>query len=74
MKRLELNYTFEVLFIYFFPSQNQRAKAGSMAFRNRIVHSTYLAAGSFVFAGDAAEPLSLDESELSMSSTKHVKE
>ena len=56
MKHLKLNYTVEVgsklttLFIYFFHSQNQRAKAGSMAFRSRTFHAMYLAAGSFVFA------------------------
>ena len=55
----KLNYTIEVgsklrtLFIYlfiFFHSQNQRAKAGSMAFRSQNFHTMYLAAGSFVFA------------------------
>ena len=45
------------LFIYwFFPSQNQRAKAGSMAFISRNFHAMYLAAGSFVFAWDANQP------------------
>ena len=46
MKHLKLNYTVEVgsklttLFIYFFHSQNQRAKAGSMvAFRSRNFHA-----------------------------------
>ncbi|CAH3175673.1 unnamed protein product, partial [Porites lobata] len=29
--------------------KNQRAKAGSMAFRSRTFHAMYLAAGSFVF-------------------------
>ena len=42
----KLNYTIEVyLFIY---SQNQRAKAGSMAFRSRNFHAMYLAAASFI--------------------------
>ena len=57
MKHLKLNYTVEVgsnlttlLFIYFFRSQNQRAKASWMAFRSRNFHAMYLAAGSFVFA------------------------
>ena len=49
------NYTVEVgsklttLFI-FCHSQNQRAKAGSMAFRSRTFHALYLAAETFVFA------------------------
>ena len=43
----------------FFHSQNQRAKADSMAFRSRTFHAMYLAAGSFVFALDAAELHSL---------------
>ena len=52
----KLNYTIEVgsklttLFIFFFHSQNQRAKAGSMAFRSQNFHTMYLAVGSFVFA------------------------
>ena len=50
----ELNYTVEVgsklTSLFFFHSQNQRAKAGSMAFRSRTFHAMYLAAGSFVFA------------------------
>ena len=53
----KLNYTIEAssklttLFIFFFfHSQNQRARAGSMAFRSRNFRTTYLAAGSFVFA------------------------
>ena len=69
-----LHYTIEAgsklttLFIYlFFHSQNQRAKAGSMAFRSRNFHAMYLAARSFVFAGDAAAPHSL---KLLKSSTK----
>ena len=52
----KLNYTIEVgsklttLFIYlFFHSQNQRAKAGLMAFRSQNLHTMYLAAGSFMF-------------------------
>ena len=52
----KLNYTIEVgsklttLFIYLFcHSQNQRAKAGLMAFRSQKFHTMYLAAGSFVF-------------------------
>ena len=45
------------LFIYwFFPSQNQRAKAGSMTFRSQNFHAMYLAGGSFVFAWDANQP------------------
>ena len=50
-----------------FHSQNQRAKAGLMAFRSLNFHAIYLAAGSFVFAEDAAEPHSL---KLLKSSTK----
>ena len=50
-----------------FHSQNQRAKAGSMAFRSQNFHVMYLAAESFVFAWDGAEPLSL---RLLKSSTK----
>ena len=52
----KLNYTIEVgsklttLFIFFFHSQNQRAKAGSMAFSSQNFHTMYLAVGSFVFA------------------------
>ena len=53
----KLNYTVEagrkvttLYIIIFFYSQNQRAKAGSMAFRRRNFHAMYLAAGSFVFA------------------------
>ena len=54
MKRM-LNYTFAVgsnsiLNIDFFHSQNQRAKAGSIAFRSRNFHAMHLAAGSFVSA------------------------
>ena len=52
-----LHYTIEAgsklttPFIYlFFHSQNQRAKAGSMATRSRNFYAMYLAAGSFVFA------------------------
>ena len=59
----KLNYTIEVgsklttLFIYlFFHSQNQRAKAGLMAFRSQNFHTMYLAAGSFVLTQDEAEP------------------
>ena len=54
------NYTFDAgsklttLFIFhlfiFFRSQNQRAKAGSMAFKCRNFHAMYLADGSFIFA------------------------
>ena len=54
-------------FIYFFHSQNQRAKVGSMAFRSRNFQAMYLAAGSFVFPCDVAEPHSL---KLLKSSTK----
>ena len=57
MKHKLNNYTIEAssklttLFIFFFfHSQNQRARAGSMAFRSRNFRTTYLAAGSFVFA------------------------
>ena len=50
----KLNYTVEVgsklATIYFFHSQNQRAKAGLLAFRSRNFHVLYLAAESFVFA------------------------
>ena len=52
----KLNNTVEVgsklttLFMYFFHSQNQRVKAGSMGFRRRNLHAMYLAAGSFVLA------------------------
>ena len=60
----KLNYTVEVcsklttlfiylliyLFIYLIHSENQSAKAGSMAFRSRNFHAMYLTAGSFVFA------------------------
>ena len=54
MKR-KLNYTVEVgrkltTLLIFFHSQNQRAKAGSMACSRRTFHAMYLAAGSFVFA------------------------
>ena len=61
----KLNYTIEVgrklttLFICFFLSQNQRAKAGLMAFRSLNFHAMYLAAGSFALERDAAEPHSL---------------
>ena len=54
----KLNYTIEVgsklatLFIYlFFLSQNQRAKAGSMAFRSRNFRATYLAVGIINLTG-----------------------
>ena len=47
---VEVGSKLTTLFIYFFHSQNQRAKAGSMAFRSRNFHAMYLAAGSFVFA------------------------
>ena len=74
MKHLKLNYTVEVgnklttLFIYLnFNSQNQRVKAGLMAFRSQNFHAMYLVTGSFVFARDAAEPHSL---KLLKSSTK----
>ena len=76
MKHLKLNYTVEVgnklttLFIYlnyFFHSQNQRAKAGLMAFRSQNCHAMYLVTGSFVFARDAPELHSL---KLLKSSTK----
>ena len=51
----KLNYTVEGWqqvdnYINFFHSQNQKAKAGSMAFRSRTFDAMYLAAGSFVFA------------------------
>ena len=57
MKR-KLEYSFAVgrklttsiLNIDFFHSQNQKAKAGSIAFRSRNFHAMHLAAGSFVFA------------------------
>ena len=51
------SYTIEVgsklttLFVYFFNSQNQRAKAGSMAFRSRNFHAMYLGAGNEVSSG-----------------------
>ena len=51
------SYTIEVgsklttLFVYFFNSQNQRAKAGSMAFRSRNFHAIYLGAGNGVSSG-----------------------
>ena len=49
----KLNYTVEVtskLTTLLIHSQNQRAKAGSMALRSQTFHAMYLAAGSFVFA------------------------
>ena len=57
----KLNYTVEGWqqvdnYINFFHSQNQKAKAGSMAFRSRTFDAMYLAAESFVFAWDTAEP------------------
>ena len=51
------SYTIEVgsklttLFVYFFNSQTQRAKAGSMAFRSRNFHAMYLGAGNEVSSG-----------------------
>ena len=64
--------------IYFFHSQNQSAKTGSMAFRSRSFHAMYLAAESSVFAWDAAEPhgLKLLKSSLTKEQPKnnHVKE
>ena len=54
---LRTSYTIEVgsklttLFVYFFNSQNQRAKAGSMAFRSRNFHAIYLGAGNGVSSG-----------------------
>ena len=50
----KLNYTIEQvdnsIYFIFFHSQNQRAKAASMAFRSQNFHTMYLAVGSFVFA------------------------
>ena len=51
----KFNYTVEAgskltTLLIFLHSQNQRAKAGSMAFRSRTFHAMYLAAGSVVFA------------------------
>ena len=64
--RHALNITADLMLVQFH-SQNQRAKAGLMAFRSRNFHAIYLAVGSFVFAEDAAEPHSL---KLLKSSTK----
>ena len=74
MKHHKLNYTVGVgsklttLFIYLnFSFSESESENWFMAFRSRNFHAMYLGAGSFVFAGDAAEPHSL---KLLKSSTK----
>ena len=67
MKHLKLNLYYwgwqqvdmSIYLFDFFHSQNQRAKAGLMAVRSWNFHAMYLAAGIFMFTGDAAEPHSL---------------
>ena len=48
---LRLAASWQLYLFIFFNSQNQRAKAGSMAFRSRNFHAMYLGAGNEVSSG-----------------------
>ena len=48
---LGLAASWQLYLLIFFHSQNQRAKAGSMAYRSRNFHAMYLAAGIEVSSG-----------------------